>query len=114
MYDDARMKIYEIAEHILTLRYQPMSNDSDYLKLSNLKECKGAIKDLEMVDNLLEDHGNLLKQMRTVIKPAEKNGDEGSIDLVGAYIRELEKTSWMLNACTIKKTTLTTKYRSLI
>ena len=32
MYDDAKMKVDEIAERILTLRYQPVSNYSDYLK----------------------------------------------------------------------------------
>ena len=37
MYDDAVLKIDEIAERILTLRYQPASNYSDYLKISNIK-----------------------------------------------------------------------------
>ena len=36
--------------------------------------------------------------MSNVIESAEKANDEGTIDLIGAYIRELEKTSWMLNA----------------
>ena len=104
MYNDAMVKIDEIAERILTLRFQPTSNYSDYLKLSNLEESKSDIKDLKMVDILLQDHGSLLKQMRTVIKTADADGDEGTIDLVGAYIRELEKTSWMLDAWRMKKT----------
>ena len=33
-----------------------------------------------------------------VIKKAEEINDEGTIDMMGAYIRELEKTSWMLSA----------------
>jgi starvation-inducible DNA-binding protein len=40
--------------------------------------------------------------MRKVIDVAEKGGDEGTIDLIGAYIRELEKTSWMLDAWKMK------------
>ena len=36
--------------------------------------------------------------MSKVIDSANENGDEGTIDLIGAYIRELEKTSWMLDA----------------
>ena len=36
--------------------------------------------------------------MTDVIAKAEEAGDEGTIDLIGAYIRELEKSSWMLNA----------------
>lgn len=36
--------------------------------------------------------------MSKVIVTAEKVSDEGTIDLIGGYIRELEKSSWMLNA----------------
>jgi starvation-inducible DNA-binding protein len=33
---------------------------------------------------------------------ADDANDEGTIDLIGAYIRELEKTSWMLDVWTKK------------
>ena len=104
LYDDAKVKIDEIAERILTLRYQPTSNLSDYLKNSNLKESKSDLTDSKMIENLLNDHGTLLKQMRKVVEVADKGGDEGTIDLIGAYIRELEKTSWMLDAWKMKTT----------
>lgn len=102
LYDDAKIKIDEIAERILTLRYQPTSNLSEYLEKSNVKESKSDLSDSEMIKNLLKDHGILLKQMRKVVEVAEKGGDEGTIDLIGAYIRELEKTSWMLDAWKMK------------
>src|SRR5690606_13222577 len=95
-------KVDEIAERILTLRYQPTSNFSEYLKTSNLKESPSTLKDSEMIVALLEDHGKILKQMSKVIDSANENGDEGTIDLIGAYIRELEKTSWMLDAWKMK------------
>ncbi|MCM5663225.1 Dps family protein [Galbibacter mesophilus] len=102
LYDDAKLKIDEIAERILTLRHMPVSNLSDYLKNSNVKESKSDITDTEMIEALLEDHGTILKQMRKVVETADKGGDEGTIDLIGAYIRELEKTSWMLDAWRMK------------
>ncbi|APY00276.1 starvation-inducible DNA-binding protein [Lacinutrix venerupis] len=98
MYNDAQLKIDEIAERILTLRHHPVSKFSDYLKISSLKEVSGMTTDKDMVDILLEDHKLILSQMSTVIQKAENAGDEGTIDLIGAYIRELEKMSWMLNA----------------
>lgn len=98
MYTDARTKIDEIAERILTLRYHPVSNLSDYLKLATVKESQSLLSDLEMVYKLLDDHEILTSQMRNVISKSEDANDEGTIDLIGAYIRELEKTSWMLNA----------------
>lgn len=98
MYDDAKLKIDEIAERILTLRYQPLSNLSDYIKKSNLQESSSNLTDVQMVEHLLNDHGSLIQQMRKVVEHAGDAGDEGTIDLIGAYIRELEKTSWMLDA----------------
>ncbi|WP_034039807.1 Dps family protein [Wocania ichthyoenteri] len=102
MYNDARVKIDEIAERILTLRYHPMSKLEDYLKTSSILEDTPIKTDQDMVKEVLKDHKILLKQMSSVIKKADEVSDEGTVDLIGAYIRELEKTSWMLNAWTKK------------
>jgi starvation-inducible DNA-binding protein len=100
MYSDARQKIDEIAERILTLRYHPISNLKAYLNSATIKEVSSDRTDIEMVKDILENHSILIKQMSKVIEQAEKINDEGTIDLIGAYIRELEKTSWMLDAFT--------------
>ncbi|HNP66987.1 MAG TPA: DNA starvation/stationary phase protection protein [Aequorivita sp.] len=102
MYDDAKLKIDEIAERILTLRFQPTSNFTDYVKMSNIKESPSDTKDLKMVEILLDDHGKLLKQMRTVVEKADAAGDEGTIDMIGGFIGHIEKISWMLDAWTMK------------
>ncbi len=102
MYDDAKVKIDEIAERILTLRHEPTSNLSDYLKMTNLEESESGLTDKDMVHTLLKDHKALLQQMRKVVNIADEGQDEGTIDLIGAYIRELEKTSWMLDAWVMK------------
>jgi len=98
MYNEAKVKVDEIAERILTLRHHPVSKFSDYLKLSSLSEASSMITDQEMIDELLNDHKTMLSQMTQVLSKSEDAGDEGTIDLIGAYIRELEKSSWMLNA----------------
>src|SRR5690554_5126966 len=104
MYEDAKTKIDEIAERILTLRFQPTSNFSDYLKMSSLKEDSENTKDIEMVKKLLADHGKLLTQMRSVVETADAAEDEGTIDMIGGYIGHIEKVSWMLDAWTMKTT----------
>jgi starvation-inducible DNA-binding protein len=98
MYRDTSEKIDELAERILTLRYQPLSNYSEYLNISNLKEATTDGSDIQMVEMLLKDHILILQQMRSVIKKANEAEDEGTVDLVGSYIKDLEKTSWMLDA----------------
>ncbi len=98
MYNDSLLKIDEIAERILTLRSQPVSNYSDYLKLSQVKESPSSISAIEMVQAILTDHSILLKQLRKVGEAASNADDEGTNDIVGGYIRETEKISWMLDA----------------
>ncbi|WP_055445898.1 Dps family protein [Lacinutrix mariniflava] len=98
MYNEAKVKVDEIAERILTLRHHPVSKFSDYLKISSLSEASVMISDKDMIEELLNDHKIMLAQMSHVVSKAESAKDEGTIDLIGAYIRELEKTSWQLNA----------------
>ena len=98
MYNDSKTKIDDIAERIVTLRYHPISKLSDYIEVSNLKESTPLLTDQEMVENIIKDHKTILEQMYKVIDKAEKASDEGTIDLLGAYIRELEKATWMMNA----------------
>ncbi|RRQ50638.1 DNA starvation/stationary phase protection protein [Maribacter algicola] len=98
LYTDARIKIDEIAERILTLRQHPESRFTEYLKLSKVKEVSSLISDQKMVEHILTNHEYILKQMNTVIKKADEAGDEGTIDMMGGYIASLEKVSWMLDA----------------
>ncbi|ARV10687.1 DNA starvation/stationary phase protection protein [Winogradskyella sp. PC-19] len=98
LYNDARIKIDEIAERILTLRYHPVSTLKEYLNLATIEETSSEKTDKEMVNYILQNHSTLLQQMSKVIEEADKIKDEGTIDLIGAYIRELEKNSWMLDA----------------
>lgn len=100
LYTDARAKIDDIAERILTLRYHPMSKLSDYLEVSEVKEVSPLQSSRAMVLEIINDHSILLSQMSTVLDRSEKANDQGTIDLIGGYIRELEKSSWMLDAWT--------------
>ena len=102
LYTDARVKIDEIAERILTLGFHPVSKLSEYLSISSIKENSPLQTDEEMVNEILKDHSLILSQMRQIIDKASNVKDEGTIDLIGAYIRELEKASWMLSAWTKK------------
>lgn len=98
LYNDARIKIDEVAERILTLRYHPVSNFKKYLEMSSIKEASPFKADTEMVSDILSDHQKLLMQLKTTLDKADQAGDEGTVDMLGAYIGELEKASWMLDA----------------
>ena len=104
MYDDAKVKIDEIAERILTLKHHPVSKFSDYLKITTLNESSGMLTDQEMVTEILGDHKKILLQMSDIIIKAEVANDKGTLDLIEGYIGELEKISWTLNAWSKKST----------
>ncbi len=98
MYNETKTKIDEIAERIVTLKYHPVSNFSSYLEVSKIKESSPLLTDKEMVTTLIKDHKIILEQLGKVIDRANKANDEGTADLIGAYIRDLEKNTWMLSA----------------
>ncbi|WP_298764626.1 Dps family protein [uncultured Polaribacter sp.] len=98
LYNDARTKIDDVAERILTLKYHPISKASQYLEISNIKEEEISLDDAKMITSILENHKQILSQMGNVMQAASKIEDEGTMDMMGSFINELEKESWMLNA----------------
>lgn len=107
LYTDAREKIDEIAERILTLRNTPLSRMSDYLANSDLEEAGLLDDDRNMVLNILANHKILIRQIREVLSEAGAVKDEGTVDMMGSYLENLEKQSWMLDAWATRRRTLT-------
>ncbi len=103
LYNDAKVKIDEIAERVLTLRHYPMSNLADYLDHSDIRESRSLVADDEMIKVTLENHQKIIQAMRRVIDAADAAGDEGTIDMVGGFLADIEKRSWMLDAWRSKK-----------
>lgn len=99
LYDEARLNIDEIAERVLTLRARPISNMSEYLTESNIKEAGNIERDKEMVKVVINDHfDHLISKLRKAIEAAGEVEDEGTLDILGGYLSGLEKNSWMLAA----------------
>lgn len=98
LYDEARLNIDAVAERILTLRSSPLSNLTDYLKSSQIKEAGRITEDKEMVHIVIDNQGTLIKSLRKSIEAAGEVEDEGTIDLLGGFLSSLEKNSWMLAA----------------
>lgn len=97
-YDDAVVKIDEIAERILTIEGEPLHTFSDYLKYSKIKEVKGVSNGVKGVEILVENFSVLILSEREILSLAADAEDEGTVSLMSDYITETEKTLWMLNA----------------
>ncbi|MBL4594801.1 MAG: DNA starvation/stationary phase protection protein [Flavobacteriales bacterium] len=97
-YNDAVVKVDEIAERILTLGGEPLHTFSDYLKVSKIKEEKGVTIGTEGVEIIVNNFSTLISKEREILQLASKADDEGTVSLMSDYISQTEKTLWMLTA----------------
>ncbi len=97
-YNDLQVKIDEIAERILTLGHTPAHAYSTYHEISEIREVKNVSDGRAAVASLVESFGKIIVLERELLELSADAGDEGTNALMSDYIREQEKTVWMLNA----------------
>jgi len=97
-YDDAVLKVDEIAERILTLDGVPLHTFEDYIKQSSIKAEKGLFNGKTSVKIVMENFSILLQKERQILSLAGEANDEGTVSLMSDYISQTEKTLWMLKS----------------
>ena len=97
-YTDLLTKVDEVAERILTLGHKPVHAYSDYVKLSSIQEDKDVHDGKTCVKGVLTGYQTLIELQRELLSLASDADDEGTAAQASDYIREQEKTVWMLNA----------------
>jgi starvation-inducible DNA-binding protein len=98
LYDSLYNKIDEIAERILTLGYTPTHSYTDFVKNSKIKEQKNVSDGEKTVEQILDSLKLLIIQQREILSFVGELGDDGTDDLISAYISEQEKLVWMYSA----------------
>lgn len=98
LYNDAVIKVDEIAERILTLEGEPLHTFSEYLKTSDIKEEKGITNGIKGVEIVVNNFSTLISKEREILTLASEAEDEGTVSLMSDYISQTEKTLWMLNS----------------
>ncbi len=98
LYNDAVIKVDEIAERVLTLEGEPLHSFSDYLKASVIKESKHVTNGLEGIKITVSNFSVLIAKEREILLLAAEANDEGTVSLMSDYIVETEKTLWMLSS----------------
>ncbi|RUO67031.1 Dps family protein [Idiomarina ramblicola] len=97
-YDDLLLKIDEIAERILTVGQRPQHAYSTYIKNSEIEEVKDVHEGRACVANILDSYQTTIRLQREILELADEAGDEGTNALMSDYIKEQEKTAWMLTS----------------
>lgn len=104
LYTNAQETIDEIAERVLTLGKPPHSRFADYISESEIQEINTiGMKDLDMVDAILDDFGKLIALERELLTATEEAGDDGTNDMVNRFMQFKEKNTWMLRSFAGKK-----------
>lgn len=98
LYNDAVIKVDEIAERILTLQGEPLHTFTDYLKTTEISEAKGIANGIEGIKIVVDNFKTLINKERVILSLASNADDEGTVSLMSDYITETEKTLWMLNS----------------
>lgn len=98
LYNDALLKVDEIAERIRTLEHTPLHAFSAYLKQASIKEASGITDGKKAMQEVVSAFQMLLEKERALLNLAQEAADEGTIALMSDYIRQQEKLIWMYSA----------------
>ena len=104
MYDNVSEYIDDIAERLLALQADPITQLSEYLIISELEEVSEELTTQEMLEKVLSDQEVLIQSLRFLVSFSNQHGDEGTADMLVGMLREVEKDSWMVRAYLRKST----------
>lgn len=98
LYNDSQLKIDLIAERVLTLGGTPLHTFEDYIKNNKLFVGKDISNDEAAVNLIVNSLTQLLKIERVILKQSDEASDEGTNSMMSDFIKEQEKTIWMMKA----------------
>ena len=98
LYNDAQLKIDSIAERVLTIGGKPLHTFQDYVENNKIKVGKNISVDEEAVHLIVTSLSDLLKIERELLNKSGEANDEGTNSMMSDFIKEQEKTIWMMKA----------------
>ena len=98
LYNDAAIKIDEVAERILTIDNTPLHSFEDYLETATLSPVRGIHKGEPAVKAVVDNLTKIVEQQKQIRAGAEDGGDGATADMMATFIEEQEKTLWMYKA----------------
>jgi starvation-inducible DNA-binding protein len=98
LYNDALLKIDEIAERILTLGHTPVHSFTEYIKKSQIKEKTNVSDGKEALAQILDSFKIIITKERALLELSDKASDEGTNSIMSDYVSQQEKLVWMYSA----------------
>ena len=99
LYDEANDILDEVAERILALGGNPVSNMKEALSMATIKELENGPKSTEQtIKALISDTDYWIKDSKEIAELADKEGDSVTNDMFNGYTKAYQKLAWMLKA----------------
>ncbi len=98
LYNDAAVKIDEVAERILTIDEMPLHSFADYLERAQITPVTGVHDGETAVKTVVDNLTAIVEQQKNIRKYAEDAEDGATADMMATFIEEQEKTLWMYKA----------------
>ena len=99
LYEEAGDILDEVAERILALGGNPVSNMKEALEMATIKELGDGPKSAdETIRALISDTDYWIKDSKEIVGLAEKEGDGVTTDMFNGYTKAYQKLAWMLKA----------------
>ena len=98
LYNDANIKVDEVAERILTLGGVPYHTFEDYMEHSKVPVGKNITEDETAIRLIVDSLKELLVIERRILDASADANDEGTNSMMSDFITEQEKTVWMMKA----------------
>ena len=89
----------EVAERVRSVGGKTIATMTEFLQITRLKENPSEYPNANtMLENLLNDHETIVRQLRKDLETCEQLGDAGTTDFLTGIMEEHEKMAWMLRS----------------
>ncbi len=98
-YNAITLNIDATAERIRTLGGYPLGTAAGFIQYGSLKEHPNDLPQAnEMVERLVQDHEQIIRNLRKDIDQCGELHDEGTADFLTALMEQHEEMAWMLRS----------------
>jgi len=97
-YNELWIALDLIAERIRALGFPAPGTNSEFARLTSIKETAGVPDAREMVRLLVQGHEAVARTARKAFPAVEKANDQPTADLLTQRLQVHEKTAWMLRS----------------
>ena len=89
----------EVAERVRSIGGKTIATMTEFLQITRLKENPSEYPNANtMLENLLNDHETIIRQLRKDLETCEQLGDAGTTDFLTGIMEKHEKMAWMLRS----------------